>query len=68
LKGRGFRRTAGTHGFAGFSREALSSACWSETVFSAAKRKLSCRAPGRCLLTQHRQALLLGLTYNLYRL
>jgi hypothetical protein len=31
-----------------------------ETVFSAAKRKLSCRAPGRCLLTQRRQALLLG--------
>ena len=31
-----------------------------ETVFSAAKRKLSCRAPGRCLLTQPRQALLFG--------
>ena len=28
-----------------------------ETVFSVAKRKLSCRAPGRCLLTQRRQAL-----------
>jgi hypothetical protein len=39
-----------------------------ETVFSVAKRKLSCRAPGRSLLTQRRQALLLGLTYNLYRL
>lgn len=39
-----------------------------ETVFSTAKRKLSCRAPGRCLLTQRRHALLLGLTYNLYRL
>lgn len=39
-----------------------------ETVFSVAKRKLSCRAPGRCLFTQRRQALLLGLTYNLYRL
>jgi hypothetical protein len=39
-----------------------------ETVFSVAKRKLSCRAPGRCLLTQRRQALLVGLTYNLYRL
>lgn len=39
-----------------------------ETVFSVAKRKLSCRAPGRCLVTQRRQALLLGLTYNLYRL
>jgi hypothetical protein len=39
-----------------------------ETTFSTAKRKLSARAPGRCLLTQRRQALLLGLTYNLYRL
>ena len=39
-----------------------------ETVFSAAKRKLSCRAPGRSLLMQRRQALLLGLSYNLYRL
>lgn len=39
-----------------------------ETVFSTAKRKLSCRAPGRSLLTQRRQGLLLGLTYNLYRL
>jgi hypothetical protein len=39
-----------------------------ETVFSTVKRKLSCRAPGRSLLTQRRQGLLLGLTYNLYRL
>ncbi len=39
-----------------------------ETVFSVAKGKLSCRAPGRCLLTQRRQALLLVLPYNLYRL
>ncbi|MGB8770649.1 MAG: transposase [Candidatus Korobacteraceae bacterium] len=39
-----------------------------ESFFSAAKRKFSCRAPGRSLLTQRRQALLLGLTYNLYRL
>jgi DDE family transposase/transposase-like protein DUF772 len=39
-----------------------------ETTFSTAKRKLSARAPGRCLLTQRRQALLLGLAYNLYRL
>ncbi len=30
--------------------------------------KLSARAPGRCLSSQIRQALLLGLTYNLYRL
>lgn len=39
-----------------------------ETIFSAIKRKLSSRAPGRSLATQIRQALLLGLTYNLYRL
>jgi hypothetical protein len=39
-----------------------------ETVFSTVKRKLSARAPGRCLLTQRRQAFLLGLAYNLYRL
>src|SRR6266481_2120714 len=39
-----------------------------ETVFSVVKRKLSARAPGRCLSSQIRQALLLGLTYNLYRL
>jgi len=39
-----------------------------KTVFSVAKGKLSCRAPGRCLLTQRRQALLLVLPYNLYRL
>jgi len=39
-----------------------------ESVFSAVKRKLSARAPERTLATQMRQALLLGLTYNLYRL
>jgi len=39
-----------------------------ESVFSAVKRKLSCRAPGRTLHTQSRQALLLGLAFNLYRL
>src|SRR5258708_2129238 len=39
-----------------------------ETIFSAIKRKLSSRAPGRSLSIQIRQALLLGLTYNLYRL
>jgi hypothetical protein len=32
------------------------------------KRKLSARAPGRSLQTQMRQALLLGLSFNLYRL
>ena len=39
-----------------------------ETVFSVVKRKLSAKAPGRTLPTQVRQAMLLGLTFNLYRL
>ena len=39
-----------------------------ETLFSSVKRKLSARAPGRSLHTQKRQALLLGLSFNLYRL
>jgi IS5 family transposase len=39
-----------------------------ESVFSTVKRKLSARAPGRTLATQIRQAMLLGLAYNLYRL
>ncbi len=39
-----------------------------ETLFSTTKRKLSARASGRSLATQQRQALLLGVTYNLYRL
>ncbi len=39
-----------------------------ESVFSSVKRKLSARAPGRSLPMQQRQALLLGLSFNLYRL
>lgn len=39
-----------------------------ETVFSAIKRKLSAKAPGRSVVTQRKQALLLGLAYNIYRL
>jgi len=39
-----------------------------ESVFSAAKRKLSPRAPGRTLHSQSLQALLLGLAFDLYRL
>lgn len=39
-----------------------------ESIFSAIKRKLSGRAPGRSVFTQRLQALLLGLTFNLYRL
>ncbi len=39
-----------------------------ETVFSVIKRKLSAKAPGRSLPLQMRQALLLGLAFNFYRL
>src|SRR3712207_6568056 len=39
-----------------------------ESVFSAVRRKLSTRAPGRSLEMQRMQAMLLGLAYNLYRL
>jgi hypothetical protein len=39
-----------------------------ESVFSSVKRKLSARAPGRLLPMQQRQALLLGLSFSLYRL
>ncbi len=39
-----------------------------ESLFSSVKRKLSARAHGRTLPTQKRQALLLGLSFNLYRL
>jgi Transposase DDE domain len=39
-----------------------------ESVFSSVKCKLSARAPGRSLRMQMRQALLLGLSFNLYRL
>lgn len=39
-----------------------------ETLFSSVKRQLSARAPGRSLPIQMRQALLLGRSFNLYRL
>jgi cell shape-determining protein MreD len=39
-----------------------------ESLISAVKRKLSARAPGRSLVTQCLQALLLGIAYNIYRL
>jgi hypothetical protein len=51
-----------------FPRQRYAKRSLIETVFSVAKRKLSCRAPGRTVATQTRQALLLGVTYNLYRL
>jgi Transposase DDE domain len=39
-----------------------------ESLFSSVNRKLSAGAPGRSLRTQKRQALLLNLSFNLYRL
>jgi hypothetical protein len=51
-----------------FPRELYRRRALVESVFSAEKRKLSTRAPGRSLETQRIQALLLGLAYNLYRL
>jgi hypothetical protein len=39
-----------------------------QSVFSSVKRKLSARAPGRSLRMKIHQALLLGLSFNLYRL
>jgi hypothetical protein len=64
------RRATGVRGQMreNFPRDRYARRSLIETVFSVAKRKLSCRAPGRTVATQTRQALLLGLTYNLYRL
>jgi hypothetical protein len=53
---------------AAFPRQLYRRRALVESVFSAVKRKLSARAPGRSLETQRLQALLLGLAYNLYRL
>ena len=50
-----------------FSRDRYARRSLIETVFSVAKRKLSCRGPDRTVATQTRQALLLDITYNLYR-
>ena len=51
-----------------FPRELYGPRAKIETVFSVIKRKLSTKAPGRRLPMQMRQALLLGLAFNLYRL
>ena len=51
-----------------FPRRTYSQRAKVETIFSILKRKLSARAPGRLLSTQIRQALLLGLSFNFYRL
>ena len=53
---------------AAFPAERYRQRVHAETVFSAIKRKLSAKAPGRSLATQRKQALLLGLAYNIYRL
>lgn len=64
------RRATGTRAQmrANFPRQLYGKRSLIESVFSAIKRKLSCRAPGRTVYTQSRQALLLGLAFNLYRL
>ncbi len=51
-----------------FPRRQYSRRALIETAISVVKRKLSARAPGRTLFTQMRQALLLGLAFNIYKL
>jgi hypothetical protein len=51
-----------------FPKARYSQRALAKSVISAVKRKLSARAPGRLLDAQCRQALLLGLAYNIYRL
>ena len=51
-----------------FPRRRYSQRAQVESVFSAVKRKLSTRAPGRSTETQRTQAMLLGLAYNIYLL
>lgn len=51
-----------------FPKELYARRALVETVFSVVKRKLSNRAPGRTLDTQRVQALLLGVSFNIYRL
>lgn len=50
-----------------FPRQVYAQRALIETIFSVVKRKLSARAPGRTLYMQVRQALALGLAYNIYR-
>ena len=51
-----------------FPKARYSQRALAESVISAVKRKLSARAPGQLLVMRCRQALLLGLAYNIYRL
>jgi hypothetical protein len=69
LRGRGVPNgTIRNQMYRRFPRKRYAQRAKIETIFSVVKRKLSSRAPGRILALQIRQALLLGLTYNLYRL
>ena len=51
-----------------FPRKVYAQRAVIEAVISCAKRKLSARAPGRTVQTQSLQALVLGVTFNIYRL
>ena len=51
-----------------FPRRRYSQRAQVESVFSVVKRKLSAKAPGRSDETQRRQAMLLGVAYNIYLL
>ena len=51
-----------------FPRRRYSERAQVESVFSAVKRKLSSKAPGRSAETQRTQAMLLGVAYNIYLL
>jgi hypothetical protein len=51
-----------------FPRKRYSQRTQVESVFSVVKRKLSAKAPGRSTETQRRQAMLLGVAYNIYLL
>jgi hypothetical protein len=67
------KKTWRIHGVRAEMRRAFPQRCYRrraliESVFSSVKRKLSARAPGHSLAMQARQALLLGLSFNLYRL
>jgi len=52
----------------GFPRRLCRRRSLIESLFSSVKRKFSARVSGRSLRAQKRQALLLGLSFNLYRL
>jgi hypothetical protein len=51
-----------------FPRKRYSQRAQVESVFSVVKRKLSAKAPGRSDEMQRRQAMLLGVAYNIYLL